>query len=133
MSDLNVFSCSARLVDTPTIREVNDSEVTNFTIAINNYTGKDKPDEAFFVDCDVWGSRGKLVSKLDKGASIMVSGRLSVRKYKDKNGTDRSQLKLFVNDYSVPPKASANNKKDSKPKAVVEDVQEESEEDDIPF
>lgn len=135
---LNIFTFSGRLTDTPKVREVNDKNVYNFNVAVNNYAGKDKEQDTFFVECTIWGDRGKYLAKFDKGAEISVTGKLSLRKWEGKDGSEKTSLGCFVSDYEVHSKIEEEKKPrtklSSKPRnEPVEEENTDEDEDDVPF
>lgn len=131
---LNVFSFSGRLTDTPTVKELKEHTLYNFSIAVNNYAGKDKEYDVFFVECSLWGDRGKFLLRLDKGAEMSVSGKLTVRKWTNKEGVEKTIIGCNVNDYEVHTKPKTDSGVVPKSRIRTEPVEEEKVEDeDIPF
>lgn len=96
---LNKCILMGRLVRDPEIREVGDSKVANFTIAVdrdvkNKQTGERETD---FVDCTAWGSRADFLERFfHKGSMIAVAGRLQMRKWEDKDGNKRVSAEIRV-------------------------------------
>jgi single-strand DNA-binding protein len=80
----------------PEIRYVNSgSPVTKFTIAVNGF----KPDdEATFVQCVAWERLAETCNTyLGKGKKCLVEGRLSIRKYTDKEGAEKWSTEVILN------------------------------------
>jgi single-strand DNA-binding protein len=90
-----------RLTRDPEVREVGDSKVANFSIAVdrdvkNKQTGERETD---FIDCTAWGGRAVFVENyFRKGSMIVVSGRLQMRKWEDKDGNKRVSAEIRVDD-----------------------------------
>lgn len=73
-----------------------------FTIAVNDRErGEDGEwkDAPSFVDCKVLGQRAaKLVGYLSKGTKVAIAGRIKQDKWQAKDGTNRSALRVIVDD-----------------------------------
>lgn len=79
-------------------REVGSDTVTKFSVACN--TGK--KDETQWVTCSMWGERGaKLRQYLTKGTRVAVTGRVSARAWKDKDGETRVDMEVRVDQLSL--------------------------------
>lgn len=90
---LNHITIMGRLTRDPELRRTGSGvAVANFTVAVDrDYTGKDGGEkETDFIECVAWRQAGEFVSKyFTKGRMIVVSGRLQVRKWKNKDGENR--------------------------------------------
>lgn len=102
--------------------------VANFSVAINQ--GKDKP--AIFMRATLFGKRaeGALPSFLVKGQPVAVSGSLTVNKYKDKEGIERTSYDVRVQELDLlgSKRQEEAPQQKAKPKADFSDM-----EDDCPF
>lgn len=117
--------------------------VASFSVAVDAWVkqGEDKRAEWFNVVC--FKSKADVVSKyVHKGDLILVSGRLSTEKWTDKNGQERSTVKLYADELSLIGRTERNSQEEapaksaaSKPaKAATKPAQEEVNfDDDIPF
>lgn len=87
---LNQITLMGRLVRDPELRRTANGEaVTSFSLAVDRDFGKER--ETDFIDCVAWRKTGEFVEKyFSKGNAILVSGRLQVRRYTDKNGNNRT-------------------------------------------
>jgi len=73
----------------PETRAVGDSEVCNFSIAVNNPFKKDDP--AVWYRIAAWGKRGDACQRfLTKGNAVYVEGRLDPREYESGGETKTS-------------------------------------------
>ena len=86
--------------------------VANIGIAVNRrYKAGDGElkEEVTFVDCEAWGSTAENISKyFSKGKPIFVEGRLKLDQWQDKEGGNRSKLKVVVENFQfVDSKAAA--------------------------
>lgn len=98
---LNKCILMGRLTRDPEIREVGESKVANFAIAVdrdikNKQTGERETD---FIDCSAWGGRAEFIEKyFHKGSMIVVVGRLQIRKWEDEQGNSRKNAEIRVDD-----------------------------------
>lgn len=86
---LNHITIMGRLTRDPEIRRTNSGiAVTSFCVAVerdfpNKETGEKETD---FINCVAWRHKGEFVSKyFTKGSMIVVSGRLQIKKWTDRN------------------------------------------------
>lgn len=81
----------------------NNMAVTTLGIAVNRrYKGPDGElkEEVTFVDCDAWGRTAEVISQyLTKGRPIFIEGRLKLDQWQDKDGGNRSKLKVVVENF----------------------------------
>lgn len=74
--------------------------VANLGVAVNRrYKGQDgeTKEEVTFVDCEAWGRTAEVISQyLTKGKPIFIEGRLKLDQWQDKDGGNRSKLKVVV-------------------------------------
>lgn len=77
--------------------------VANIGIAINRrYKGNDgeMKEETTFVDCEAWAGTAENISKFfSKGKPIFLEGRLKLDQWQDKDGGNRSKLKVVVENF----------------------------------
>nr|DAF27227.1 MAG TPA: Single strand binding protein [Caudoviricetes sp.] len=97
---LNCVVIAGRMVRDPELRRTGSGKaVTSFTVACdrdfkNQQTGEKEVD---FFDCVAWGAAGENAARyLIKGQMAMVTGRLQIRQYTDKNGQKRKQTEILV-------------------------------------
>lgn len=96
---LNHITIMGRLTRDPELRRTGTGvAVASFTVAVDrDYAEKDKERETDFIDCVAWRSTGEFVSKyFAKGSMIVVSGRLQVRNWTDKDGNKRKNAEIIV-------------------------------------
>lgn len=139
---LNKLVLQGRLVRDVEMRTTQSGiTVASFTVA---WSKKIKETETqLFLDCTAWRGTADLVSKyFAKGKEIIVEGELSTEKWTDKEGKNRSSVKMTVEQvhfcgnksdgntagnagippYSAPPSAESTN--------GFEDIKDD---DDLPF
>ena len=90
---LNHIVIMGRLTRDPELRRTGSGiAVASFTVAVDrDFSDKQSGDrETDFIECVAWRQTGEFVSKyFTKGRMIVVSGRLQVRKWKNKEGENR--------------------------------------------
>ena len=90
---LNHITIMGRMTRDPELRRTgNGIAVTSFTLAVDrDIAPKDGGQrETDFIDCVAWRQTGEFVSKyFEKGQMAVVSGRLQIRPWTDKEGNKR--------------------------------------------
>jgi len=80
-----------------------DNAVANIGLAVNRrYRTKDgeNREEATFVDCEAWGRTAEVMSRyLAKGRPVFIEGRLKLDQWQDKDGQNRSKIKVVVENF----------------------------------
>lgn len=95
---LNHIVIMGRLTRDPELRRTGSGlAVASFSVAVE----RDYPDqqtgqrEVDFIDCVAWRQTGEFVSKwFTKGSMIVVSGRLQMRNWTDKDGNKRKTAEI---------------------------------------
>lgn len=95
---MNKVVLVGRLTKNPELKNLNETTVTNFTIAVNrNFKNKDGQYEADFINCIAFKAIGEFINKyFSKGQMIAVSGRIQTRNYEDKDGNKRFVTEVVV-------------------------------------
>lgn len=97
---LNHISIMGRLTRDPELRRTGSGvAVTSFTIACDrDFSGKNGGEkETDFIDCTAWRHTAEFVSKyFNKGRMAIVSGRLQMRKWTDKDGNKRTSAEIVA-------------------------------------
>lgn len=97
---LNHITIMGRLVRDPELRRTGSGiAVASFTLAVDRDFGpKDGGEkETDFIDCVAWRNTGEFVSKyFTKGRMAVVSGRLQIRKWQDKDGNNRYSAEVVA-------------------------------------
>jgi single-strand DNA-binding protein len=108
MPNWNQVTLAGNLTRDPEIRYVaSGAAVAKFTLAINRRTKTGE--ETTFVDVIAWDKLGELVNThLKKGDAALVGGRLSIRAYEAKDGTQRKATEVVAAEVQfLSPKAGA--------------------------
>jgi single-strand DNA-binding protein len=97
---LNHIVLQGRLVRDPELRRTGSGvAVASFTVAVDrDFGGRDGGEkETDFIDCVAWRQTGEFVSKyFTKGSMIVVSGRLQIRNWTDKEGNKRRNAEVVA-------------------------------------
>ena len=97
---LNHIVIMGRLTRDPELRRTGSGiAVASFTVAVDRDFGKNEngEKETDFIDCVAWRQTGEFVSKyFTKGSMIVVSGRLQVRSWTDKDGNKRRTAEVVA-------------------------------------
>lgn len=98
---MNKCHIIGRMTKDPEVRYTQGgTAVATFTLAVDRRVAKDKPKEADFIPCVVWGKMADGVVKnyCHKGKQVAVEGRIQVRSYDAKDGTKRYVTEVIVNE-----------------------------------
>ena len=97
---LNHITIMGRLTRDPELRRTGSGiAVASFTVAVDrDFGSKDGGEkETDFIDCVAWRNTGEFVSKyFTKGRMIVVSGRLQIRNWNDKDGNKRKTAEVVA-------------------------------------
>ncbi len=97
---LNHITIMGRLTRDPELRRTGSGiAVASFTLAVDrDYSPKDGGErETDFIDCVAWRQTGEFVSKyFTKGRMAVVSGRLQIRGWTDKEGNKRRSAEIVA-------------------------------------
>ena len=97
---LNHITIMGRLTRAPELRRTGSGiAVASFTVAVDrDFGGRDGGEkETDFIDCVAWRQTGEFVSKyFTKGRMIVVSGRLQIRSWTDKDGNKRRTAEVVA-------------------------------------
>ncbi len=97
---LNHITIMGRLVRDPELRRTGSgTAVASFTLAVDrDYAPKDGGErETDFIECVAWRQTGEFVSKyFTKGRMAVVSGRLQIRGWTDKDGNKRRTAEIVA-------------------------------------
>ena len=97
---LNHIVIMGRLTRDPELRRTGSGvAVASFTLAVDrDFGGRDGGErETDFIDCVAWRHTGEFVSKyFTKGRMAVVSGRLQIRSWTDKEGNKRRTAEVVA-------------------------------------
>lgn len=92
---LNKVFLMGRMVRDPSERRTaNGKAVTNFTVAVDRDRDREQTD---FIDVVAWNGTAEFVSKyFRKGSMVILSGRLQMRKWEDRDGNTRTSYEVLA-------------------------------------
>ena len=97
---LNHIVIMGRLTRDPELRRTaTGTAVASFTLAVDRDFGKNENGEreTDFIECVAWRQTGEFVSKyFTKGRMAVVSGRLQIRNWTDKDGNKRRTAEVVA-------------------------------------
>ena len=96
---LNHIAIMGRLTRDPDLRRTGSgTAVASFTLAVDrDYKTDGGERETDFIDCVAWRQTGEFVSKyFTKGRMAVVSGRLQIRSWTDKDGNKRRTAEVVA-------------------------------------
>lgn len=97
---LNTVTLMGRLTRDVELRFTQtNTPVASFSIAVDrDFPNKSSGErETDFISCVAWRGTGEFIKKyFQKGSMIVVSGRLQMREYTDKNGSKRTAAEVVV-------------------------------------
>jgi len=96
---LNHITIMGRLTRDPEMRRTGSGvPVTSFTIACDrDFSGKGSEKETDFIDVTAWRNTAEFVnSYFSKGRMAVVSGRLQIRSWTDKDGNKRKSAEVVA-------------------------------------
>ena len=97
---LNHITIMGRLTRDPELRRTGSgTAVASFSVAVDRDFGKNEngEKETDFIDCVAWRQTGEFVSKyFTKGRMAVVSGRLQIRSWTDKEGNKRRTAEVVA-------------------------------------
>lgn len=109
---LNQITIMGRLTRDPDYRATGSgTSVANFSVAVDrDFSSQSGEKETDFIDCVAWRKTAEFVTKyVRKGSMVVVSGRLQIRGWTDKDGNKRRTAEVVAdNVYFAEPKRSAD-------------------------
>ena len=108
---LNHITIMGRMVRDPEMRRTAGGiACVSFTLAVDrDFKGQGSEKETDFIDCTAWRNTAEFVEKyFSKGRMAVVSGRLQMRKWTDKDGNNRTSYEVVADNVYF-----ADSKKDN--------------------
>lgn len=96
---LNMIIVQGRVVKKPELRVTQSgTSVASFTLAVErDYTAQGRERETDFIDVNAWSQKAEFVEKyFDKGSMAIVSGRLQIRNWTDKDRNKRRSAEIVA-------------------------------------
>lgn len=97
---LNHIDIMGRITRDPELRATGSGvSVCSFTVAVDRDYAQNGERETDFIDCVAWREAGEFVARnFTKGSMIVVSGRLQMRGWTDKEGNKRRTAEVVADD-----------------------------------
>lgn len=94
--DFSSITFTGRLVRDPEVTTTQAGmAMAKFAVAVSRY----KKDETDFLECTAFKERAEFIQKhLGKGNRLLVSGRLQIDNWEDKDGNKKKAAKIMVNE-----------------------------------
>lgn len=95
MSDINSVVLCGRVTRDAQVKYTSGGmAVSEISVAVNRYAGKDKGEEVSFFEVNLWGKTAEaLVQYLTKGRQIVVQGELRQERW-EKDGQKQSKVRI---------------------------------------
>ena len=110
---LNHITIMGRLTRDPELRHTGSgTPCASFTVAVDRDFGKNEngEKETDFIDCVAWRNTAEFVSKyFSKGRMAVVSGRLQIRGWTDKDGNKRRTAEVVADNVYFGDSKNASN------------------------
>ncbi|UEX89715.1 single-stranded DNA-binding protein [Staphylococcus ratti] len=91
----NSVILTGRITKELELKPAGQTEVTNFSLAVDNPY---KKDDASFFDIVAFGKTAQLLNDYcGKGSKILIEGTLKQDRFKDKEGNNRSAVRVIAN------------------------------------
>jgi single-strand DNA-binding protein len=138
MANYNKVLLMGNLTRDPELKRTSsDMAVAQISIAVNrrykDKTGELK-EETTFVDCEAWGKTAETMAKyLSKGKPVFVEGRLKLDQWQDKDGNNRSKLKVVIEKFEFVDSRGGQSSTPSTPSTTETVTVAPPADDDIPF
>ena len=136
MASYNKVILMGNLTRDPELKQTpSNQSVAQIGLAVNRkFKGRDgdMKEETTFVDCEAWGRTAETMSKyLSKGKPVFVEGRLKLDQWQDKDGNNRSKLKVVIDTFQFVDSRGTQSGQSQQPTTATANITPQD--DDIPF
>lgn len=100
---MNKVTLIGRLTKDPELRFTagKGTAVTNFTLAVDNYSSKNGEKGADFIPVEIWGKQAENTAQfMSKGSMVAISGRISTGSYQAQDGTKKYTVKVVADNFN---------------------------------
>jgi single-strand DNA-binding protein len=119
---INSVVIVGRLTRDIELRQAGETEVANFTLAVDKPYNKDNEHpEANWIDCVAWGKTAAFLEKyFSKGNRVGITGSLQTRNYENKDGVKVKVTEVNVNTVDfIERKSNSDIPKDEAPEQTL--------------
>ena len=97
---MNIISLIGRLCESPELKQTNTGKsVISTNLAVDRPFTKDVTD---FIPVVIWNQSAEYLSKYaNKGTKVAIAGKLTTRKYEDKNGNKRIAFEVIADTVEI--------------------------------
>ena len=97
---MNIIALIGRLTESPELKQTNSGKsVVSTNIAVDRPFSKDTTD---FIPVVVWNQSADYLSRYaNKGTKVAITGKLTTRKYEDKNGNKRTAFEVVADTVEI--------------------------------
>ncbi len=97
---MNIISLIGRLCESPELKQTNNGKsVVSANLAVGRPFAKDVTD---FIPMVVWNQSAEYLSRYaHKGTKVAITGKLTTRKYEDKNGNKRTAFEVVADTVEI--------------------------------
>jgi single-strand DNA-binding protein len=97
---MNSISLVGRLCESPELKQTNNGKsVVSTTLAVDRPHTKDVTD---FIPVVIWNQSAEYLGKYaSKGTKVAITGKLTIRKYEDKNGNKRTAFEVVADTVEI--------------------------------
>jgi single-strand DNA-binding protein len=92
-----------RLVADPELRQTQSGvPVTSFRIAVDRPKSRDGEKQTDFFGVSIWRNRAERAAEfLQKGRLVLISGRVQIREYTDRDNNKRTAVDVVADDFQM--------------------------------
>lgn len=135
---LNHIVIMGRLTRDPELRRTGSGiAVTSFTLAVDrDFSNKESGEkETDFIDCVAWRTAAEFVNKyFSKGSMAVVSGKLQIRSWTDKDGNKRRSAEVLADNVYFGEAKRSDSYTPTTPSAPAQDFETiEGDDEKLPF
>jgi single-strand DNA-binding protein len=87
--------------DAEVLESKEGKKYARFSLAVNEYIGKDREERTTFYNCLVFNKTSDSVNKINKGDLVMVDGRPDVDAYISNDGEAKANLIVIAEKWKV--------------------------------
>jgi len=105
MPNLNKVMLMGNLTRDPELRYLpSNMPVVNLGLAVNrrwrNQQSGEQQEETTFIDCEAFARTAEIINQyMKKGRPLFVEGRLRLDQWQDKEGNNRSKMKVIIENF----------------------------------
>lgn len=92
-----MITALGNLIHDPMLKQVGNSDVCNFTVAVNVSKNEDGSYNSNLYDCSIWNESGRFYyNKLQKGSQVVFNGGLEIVERKNKEGKLVTRMRVDI-------------------------------------